>query len=111
RIGRLGSPPFANDSQRWGTPRPQALSLQRLDTPAKSPLSLNFARISRSASGSVHARGGPLAAFHSSQSPPESDMLMTVRDLELRPLHFDKEFQPGTLGLGTDVSQRTQLSC
>jgi uncharacterized protein len=36
-------------------------------------------------------------------------MLITVRDLELRPLHFDQEFQPGTLDLGPDVVQRTPL--
>src|SRR2546423_6258991 len=36
-------------------------------------------------------------------------MLITVRDLELRPLHFDQEFQPGTLDLGPDALQRTAL--
>jgi len=36
-------------------------------------------------------------------------MLITVRDLELRPLHFDQEFQPGILDLGTDAIQRTPL--
>jgi uncharacterized protein len=36
-------------------------------------------------------------------------MVITVRDLELRPLHFDQEFQPGALDLGTDALQRTAL--
>jgi DUF177 domain-containing protein len=36
-------------------------------------------------------------------------MLITVRDLELRPLHFDQEFQPGTLDLGIDAIQQTVL--
>ena len=36
-------------------------------------------------------------------------MLITVRDLELRPLHFDQEFQPGTLDFGPDAVQRTAL--
>ena len=36
-------------------------------------------------------------------------MLITVRDLELRPLHFDQEFQPGILDLGADAIQRTPL--
>src|SRR3954462_13326149 len=48
-------------------------------------------------------------AFHSSQFPPESEMLITVRDLELRPLHFDQVFQPGTLDFGGDATQRTPL--
>jgi uncharacterized protein len=36
-------------------------------------------------------------------------MLITVRDLELRPLHFDQEFQPGTLDFGSELVQRTPL--
>ena len=36
-------------------------------------------------------------------------MLITVRDLELRPLHFDQEFAPGTLDFGSDAVQRTPL--
>jgi uncharacterized protein len=55
------------------------------------------------------ARGEGLGAFHSSQFPPESEMLITVRDLELRPLHFDQEFQPGTLDFGSELVQRTPL--
>ena len=34
-------------------------------------------------------------------------MLIKVRDLELRPLHFERDFQPGVLDLGPDVVQRT----
>src|SRR3954468_17194402 len=48
-------------------------------------------------------------AFHSPQFPPESEMLITVRDLELRPLHFDQELQPGALAFGGDATQRTPL--
>src|SRR2546423_12285291 len=36
-------------------------------------------------------------------------MLITVRDLELRPLHFDQECQAGTLDFGPDAVQRTAL--
>jgi len=36
-------------------------------------------------------------------------MLLDIKELELRPLEFDEEFQPGCIDLGGEVRQRTPL--
>ncbi len=36
-------------------------------------------------------------------------MFLDIKDLELHPLDFREEFQPGVIDLGEDVRQRTQL--
>jgi uncharacterized protein len=36
-------------------------------------------------------------------------MFLDIKDLELRPLDFEEEFQPGVIDLGEEVRQRTSL--
>jgi len=36
-------------------------------------------------------------------------MFLDIKDLELRPVEFDEEFQPGVIDLGQDARQRTPL--
>jgi len=36
-------------------------------------------------------------------------MFLDIRDLELHPVEFDEEFQPGVIDLGQDARQRTPL--
>jgi len=36
-------------------------------------------------------------------------MFLDIKDLEVRPLEFEQEFQPGVLDLGQDIRQRTPL--
>jgi uncharacterized protein len=36
-------------------------------------------------------------------------MFLDIKDLEIRPLDFEEEFQPGAIDLGEEVRQRTQL--
>jgi uncharacterized protein len=36
-------------------------------------------------------------------------MFLDIKDLEVRPLDFEEEFQPGVIDLGSEVGQRTPL--
>jgi uncharacterized protein len=36
-------------------------------------------------------------------------MFLDIKELEIRPLDFEEEFQPGVIDLGSEISQRTPL--